>query len=485
MGSLRRIAVWLGRPIDAASLGAFRMLFGGLMLFEVLHYFDSNRIERYYLEPKLHFPYEFFPFVRPWPGPWMYAHFALMAAGAIGILLGLLYRWSALVFLLTYAWVFLIDKTYYNNHYYLITLMGLLFCLLPADRWASLDARRRGGNEPEVVPWWTVFLLRAQIMIVYVYGGIAKLNPDWLAGEPMRGWLHKRASYPVVGPFFTTEAAAWFFTYGGLFFDLSIGFLLLWRRTRWLAVALIVFFNATNAWMFSIGVFPFLMLATTTLFFEPDWPRRALAALGRLLGRRELAELAEPPPTLPREGAPASGAIVAFLSVYLALQILVPFRHFLYPGEVSWNEDGHRFSWHMKLRDKEGRLRLWATDPTTGKTWEIDYRKDLNVKQRSRVRVLPDMLLQYVGYVKEDLRAGGIESPIIRAEMEVSLNRRRGQPLVDASLDLASVEATLLASSWWVAPFDPDVERLPLDQNPNRIKWRFGKDVRAAAAASH
>jgi len=33
---------------------------------------------------------------------------------------------------------------------------------------------------------------------------------------------------------------------------------------------------------------------------------------------------------------------------------LVPLRHLLYPGYVSWNEQGHRFAWQMKLRDKEG-----------------------------------------------------------------------------------------------------------------------------------
>ena len=71
-----------------------------------------------------------------------------------------------------------------------------------------------------------------QIFIVYFYGGIAKINPDWLRGEPMRHWLQNSSDFPVVGPFLTTELAAYLFSYGGLLFDLLIGFILLSSKTR-------------------------------------------------------------------------------------------------------------------------------------------------------------------------------------------------------------------------------------------------------------
>jgi hypothetical protein len=475
-GLVRRLSGWLGSPIDAASLGAFRILFGGLMVVEVLHYLTEQRVERFYIQPKLHFPYELFPFVVPWPGRWMYAHLIVMGLSALGIALGFLYRWCAATFLLTYAWMFLIDKAYYNNHYYLIILLALLLSVMPADRWASLDQRRR--RKAQLVPFWTIFLLRAQIVLVYFYGGIAKLNADWLAGEPMRSWLHERSSSPFVGPFFATEAAAWLFTYGGLLFDLSVGFLLLVRRTRLLAVLVIVFFHLTNAWIFTIGIFPFLMLATTLLFFPPDWPRRVLAPIQRYLGQTP----APSPPARPQ--SPASPLVLALLSLYLLIQMAVPLRHWLYPGHVSWTEDGHRFSWHMKLRDKEGRLKLWVTDPKSGRTWQVDYRKDLNLKQRGRVEVLPDVLLQYVGYLKQRLREEGIDSAIIRAEARVSLNRRRDQPLVDPDLNLAAIEPSLLAPSWWVAPFDPAVERVRLGLPVKRIPSGLGRERPGAQPTS-
>ena len=92
----------------------------------------------------------------------------------------------------------------------------------------------------------------------------------------MRRWVASRADFPVVGPFFTTEWAAYFFSYGGLSFDLGIGFVLLWRKTRWLGILAVFFFHLMNNWMFSIGVFPFLMIGATVLFLEPDTPRKWL-----------------------------------------------------------------------------------------------------------------------------------------------------------------------------------------------------------------
>ena len=90
------------------------------------------------------------------------------------------------------------------------------------------------------MPAWTVNLLRFQVGVVYLFAGLAKLNADWLAGEPMRTWLKERGSYAVIGPLLASEPAAYFFSWGGALFDLSIGFLLLSRRTLPIAFALIL-----------------------------------------------------------------------------------------------------------------------------------------------------------------------------------------------------------------------------------------------------
>lgn len=429
----------LFEPVDGASLAVFRILFGALMLWDVLYLFSSGHIRRDYLNAHLLFPYEFFPFVRPWPGWGLYAHFALMGLGAAGVMLGLFYRLSAALFLITYAYGFLLDKGCYNNHYYLIILLAFLLLLTDAHSCASLDRWRRPG--PQVVPFWNLFLLRAQIVLVFFYAGIAKLNVDWLAGEPMHTWLAGRSRRSVVGPLLATDAATYFFTYGGLLFDLVAGFLLWWRRTFLLGLAGLLAFNAMNHWLFHIGVFPFLMVATAVLFAPPDWPRRVLR-LAPAGHAPAVAAVARP------------GWVLPLLAGYFALQLTVPLRHWLYPGEVSWTEEGHRFSWHMKLRSKHGQVLFWVTDPRTGTTWRVDPIPDLTLPQRRRFKSSPDMIYQYAQYLKTEWQRLGVPDAEVRADAWLSLNRRPAQALIDGTVDLASAEPLVLAPAPWIVPLD-------------------------------
>jgi vitamin K-dependent gamma-carboxylase len=435
---VRKLVDSLFHPVDAASLGAFRILFGALMLYEVAY--GVGGIRRTYLEARILFPFEFFPFVRPWPGPWMYVHFALMGVAALGLMLGLFYRLSAAAFLVGYVYVFLLDKGEYNNHYYFIALLSFLFLVVRGQRWASLDQWRR--PRPEVVPYWNLLLFRAQVFLVFFYGGVAKLNGDWFAGEPMRTWLAEMASTPVIGPWLATAGAAYFFSYGGMLFDLAIGFLLLSRRTLPIAIAGMLAFNLTNHWLFSIGVFPFLMLACLVLFAPPDLPRRFLR-----LGAASPAGLLE-------SGAGERPAwVVPFVVLYLAVQVLLPLRHWLYRGEVSWTEEGHRFAWHMKVRSKKGQVRFRVTDPATGETWNVDPGDDLNPRQRRKL-VSPDILLQYAHVLRDRYAARGVREPIVQVDTVVSLNRRPPQALIDPAVNLATVEASVFRSADWIVPLD-------------------------------
>jgi hypothetical protein len=317
---------------------------------------------------------------------------------------------------------------------------------MDAHRWASIDQLLRPKLQAEFVPFWSLFLLRAQFFVVYFYGGVAKLNPDWLVGEPMRAWLQNRADYPLVGPFFTSGAGVWFFSYGGLLFDLSIGFLLVWRRTRLLAFLGVLFFNLTNKWLFSIGIFPYVMIAATILFVEADGPRRVL--------RRANFHV---PERLPGNLKIYRPLVLGFVAIYLGLQILIPLRHWLYPGNVSWSEQGHRFSWHMKLRGKSAKIGITVTDPKTNQSWQIDPRQDLNSRQLSKMASRPDMIIYYVHSLKERLEQQGIHNPIIRVDSWASLNGRPYQQMIDPNVNLAEEPLTILANADWILPLETDL----------------------------
>jgi hypothetical protein len=350
-------------PVDIASIVYFRIAFGAIMLWEVWCYFDHGWIKRYYIDPSFHFKYYGFDWVRPWPGDGMYLHFYVLGALAICIMVGLFYRLSTTLFFLGFTYIFLLDKTNYLNHFYLISLISLILIFVPAHRAFSIDALLRPKIRSERAPTWSLWLLRAQLGIAYFYGGIAKLNGDWLRGEPMRMWLAARTDFPLIGHWFTEDWAAYVFSYGGLLFDLLFVPCVLWWRTRFLALGVALIFHLMNSRLFSIGIFPWFMIAANLLYLTPDWPRRIFRR-GRTIGD----QITNPPNNV-RVG---QHVIAAVLGLYLAGQILVPLRHYLYPGDVHWTEEGHYFSWRMKLRDKTGQAHFFVTDPVSQSQWEVD-----------------------------------------------------------------------------------------------------------------
>jgi vitamin K-dependent gamma-carboxylase len=328
-------------------------------------------------------------------------------------------------------------------------------------------------------------VLIAQMSIVYFYGGLAKLNEDWLRGEPIRSWLASRMDFPIIGPLFTEEWMVYLISYGGLLFDLLVVPLLLWRRTRLIAFMSALGFHLMNSQLFTIGIFPWLAIAATTLFFPPSWPRRFVGFLwGFRRGPQRQEEVSEPryeeeeeqqetqgedTRAAAQRGEDVSSAAptrlqrrqwitVSLLGIFLAVQLLVPLRHFLYPGDSSWTHEGHRFAWQMMLRDVQGEAMFYATDPRSGQTWEIDPRNHLTARQAKRVTQYPDIALQFSHRIAETFRAMGYEQIEVRAHVVASLNGRDYQYLIDPSVDLAKQPRTL-APAPWIVPLE---EPLPL-----------------------
>ncbi|MDA0284442.1 MAG: HTTM domain-containing protein, partial [Planctomycetota bacterium] len=355
-------------PVDNASLVYFRIVFGAFMIYHVRGWCISGRIDERLINPVLHFTYYGFDWIRPWPGDLMYLHFYVMAGLATTITIGLFYRVSAVLFCLAYWYAWLIDKTEYINHYYLCGLIAFLMIFLPAHRSFSLDALIRPERRSGMMPTWALWLLRVQLGIPYFFGGIAKLNYDWLHGQPARLWMARKSGIPIIGDVVTEEWFVGLVAYGGLLFDLLIVPALLWRRTRLLGYGVSLLFHLSNSQLFSIGIFPWFMIASTLLFFDPDWPRRILRC------------------PLLTDHAPANGKqlskqqllVVMCLGLYLSIQVLVPLRHFVIRDNIpSWSEVGHNFSWHMMLRSKRGAARFYVTDPQLGHSGVFDVRQFL------------------------------------------------------------------------------------------------------------
>lgn len=418
----------LTRPVDAASLGVFRIALGTLGMLAALRFFTHGWIDKYYAEPQYFFPYWGLSWVRPWPEPWMHVHYAAIFLAALAVAAGVWTRVACGVLAITFGYAHFCDKTNWLNHYYLFTLLAALGTVLPMDRFAALRGEPRAA-----VPTWALWLVRFQLGVVYVFGALGKIGSDWLEyGQPLRIWLAANAELPILGRWLHLRSAALAFSWAGFLFDLTIVLFLSWRRTRVPAFAVLVVFHVLTSLLFRIGLFPWMMIAFTPIFFDPSWPRRAA-----------FEPRAEATPELGK-------AALAALATYLLVQVLVPLRSHLYPGNTLWTEEGFRFAWKVMLVEKVGDLELEIEDRTGARSY-VDARERLGPIQLRMVSTQPDMILQFAHFVAAEYAARGLGPVRVFAHAEVTFNGRRHAPLVDPERDLAR-ESDSLATKGWILP---------------------------------
>jgi vitamin K-dependent gamma-carboxylase len=430
---VRRALRRLAEPVDVASLVAFRIGFGTLLFVASVRFLLHGWVRDEYYVPRTFFHYWGFGWVRAWPWPGMYVHYALMAAAAALVALGRWYRASIAAFGLLFTYAHFVDKTNYLNHYYLVTCLSLVMAFLPLDRRAVAAS---GG----FVPGWCLWLVRFQVGCVYFFGGVAKLKSDWLLhAQPLTVWLGANTEFPWLGRWFHEKWFAYAFSWAGAAFDLTIVGLLLWRRSRPLAYAMVIAFHVVTGRLFQLGMFPWIMSAVATIFFDPSWPRRGLERL-RVLAPREASPPRDASAPLPRWGR-------ALFVAYALWQVLMPLRHWLYPGNVLWTEQGFRFAWNVMLIEKNGVVELSVVDRAPGARSLVDASDYLTPYQIKMMSTQPDMILELAHVVAADYAQRG-RSVEVHADVQVALNGRRAAPLVDPRVDLAAVPFGFGDTSW-------------------------------------
>jgi len=451
----------LFKPVDIASLAFYRIAFGLIMFWEVFRYFQKGWIKRYYVDPNFFFSYEGFEWIKPLDGNGMYILFMVLGILALFIVLGLFYRVSTWLFFFGFTYMFLLDKTNYLNHFYLISLLSFLLTIVPANRRYSLDALLFPSIRSQTIPAWALYITRFQIGVAYFFGGVAKLNYDWLHGQPMRMWLSESTDFPVIGKYLTMPNMDIVFSYGGLMLDLLIVPFLMWRKTRIIAFIIITCFHLTNAQLFMIGIFPWFMIAATTIFFDPDWCRGILDKIAKTFTQHNLFPL-----EAPRLNFQPNKILIYSLSVFMMWQVLWPLRHNLIPGNVNWTEEGHKFSWHMKLRDKNSKASFYVKDLATGEEWKIKKSKYLTRRQRKKMKNRPDMVFQFAHYLDRVYKRKGYKEVAVRAEVYSRLNGRKRQLMIDPNVDLTSFEKQEFPAPWITKLHFPLYEKKSIQKKP-------------------
>jgi len=453
----------LTAPISIAPLAVFRVLFGLIMAVSILRFALMGWIGELYVQPTYHFTFYGFDWVQPLGAVGMHVLFAAMGLATVGVMLGWHYRMSATAFFLLFTYVELIDKANYLNHYYFVSIVAGMLIFLPAHRAFSLDVRRRPDLRADTVPAWTVNALKLQLGIVYVFAGLAKLHPDWLIeAMPLQLWLPAHAHLPIVGPLLAEVETAYLFSWAGALYDLAVPFFLLWGRTRVLAYVAVVGFHLTTAALFPIGMFPYIMIACTLVFFSPRFHERVIArakTFGRaLVGRTRATVEAVKSPIHFRFGQRASVALGVLFAVHFALQLVLPLRAAVYPGDLFWTEQGYRFSWRVMLMEKAGYAVFHVRDPKTGRSWEVSNYEHLTPNQEKMMATQPDMILQFAHHLEDEYRRQGLDDVEITVRAHVTLNGRPSRLLVDPEVDLTEIEPGL-GHKAWVLPFDDTEHR--------------------------
>ena len=443
---LSRVLIAAARPVDIASLAVFRILFGLLMGGGLVRFMLSGWIEIVYERPTYFFKYPGFEWIAVPSAPVLYGLFSVLAGLAFAVAAGWRYRWTAPAFLAGFLYVQLLDVTNYLNHYYLVVLIFALMSVLPLHGAWSLDARRESSVARREVPTWMVWLLRSQIAVVYIFAALAKAGPDWLLyAQPLNIWLAARTHLPIVGAYLDQLWVAYAMSWAGFLYDLTIVFWLSWRRTRPLAFVAVVVFHVFTRVLFDIGMFPFIMIAASTLFFDPSWPRRFLrswrgSSRGSLQGGLRSTEVRS------MRLSPWGAAAIA---VYLLVQVVVPLRHFIHDGDVLWNERGMRYAWKVMVREKNGSVTYYVRSKTNDRQWQVSPHEYLDWRQANEMSGQPDLIFALGRHIGFEARRRGFGPVEVRAEALVSLNGRAPALLVDDSIDLM---ASPSAPPSWILP---------------------------------
>lgn len=440
------------KTTSAAPLAFFRVAFGLMILGSVVRFWSKGWIEELYIQPRYYFPFYGFEFVKSL-GSYTYLLFAICGLCALLVALGLFYRVAIVGLFLSFTYIELIDKSTYLNHYYFVSLISFMLIFLPAHVYFSFDAYRNKQLLADNIPQWCVDAIKFFVCILYFYAGLAKINSDWLLHAlPLKIWLPAHNDLPIIGFLFNYPLTPFVFSWLGCLYDLSIPFLLWNRRTRPWGYATVVVFHILTAILFPIGMFPYIMIVTALIFFSGHFHQKIINRIGEWL---RLPTQFLRPQSLHTLSISRQKLLISGFCLFFVLQLIVPFRYLLYPGELFWTEQGYRFSWRVMLMEKAGYTQFMVKD-NTGKQWVVNNNDFLTPLQEKMMSTQPDMILQYAHLLHDYYAAHGFDTPQVYVDSYIALNGRLGKPLIAPTTDLAKITDSFEHKSW-IIPFDDEI----------------------------
>ncbi|XP_075232992.1 gamma-glutamyl carboxylase [Lycorma delicatula] len=480
--SLENFTSLLYKECDGSSLAAVRMMFGIVMLIDIVEERGFSNAEKLWGDPnECRFP--MFNFLQPLPVQWMCLLYTIMCVGAIGISLGLYFRQCCLAVLIPYWYIFLLNKTAWNNHSYLYGLLLILITISNANNCWSLDKLIRKIKTESTVPLWNYTLIRFQIFALYFFAGLKKIDGDWLHGYSMRTlskhWVFNPFKLILSGD----QVDLWIVHITGFLLDFTAGFLIFFDSTRFIAFFFLTMFHLMNSRLFHIGMFPYMCMVTMPIFCRMDWPKQLFSQVKYFLliplnifyvpvqyknneeKRSCEKEPEEKSDMVSDEQKKSIGwkkkLTCVFVLFYVGLQCFLPYSHFVTKGYNNWTNGLYGYSWDMMVHTWDrNRVNVKIVDMSKNKEYFLNHEVWVTSE---RWTTHADMVIQFAHCIKDNMKKQkpSLNNISINIDVWCSLNGRFQQRMFDPKVNL-------LTAPW--SPFKPVDWLMPLLSDLNH--WR-------------
>jgi len=450
---MKSISDYLKQEASPDSLSVYRIGFGILVMISILRFWSNGWIESLYLEPDFHFSFYGFSWVKPL-GIYTYLLFFICFFSALFVMIGYKYRYAIAILFLSFTYIEMMDKTTYLNHYYLVSSISFLMIFLPCASYFSVDSKTK-----KRVPRWTIDSLKILLLIVYFYAGLAKVNSDWLIhAQPLKIWLKTKYTIPIIGETLLQQNFSYYlFSWGGMIYDLTIPFLLLYSPTRVFAFIMVIIFHVLTRILFPpIGMFPYIMIFSCIIFFEGNTHKKIIDKIKKIfrLNFTRSENLISDVNRFTK-----NNFAIPVVSLFFIFQILFPLRSIIYPGELFWTEQGYRFSWRVMLIEKAGYTTFKVIDNSNGNFEVVNNLDYLTPFQEKQMSFQPDMILEYAHFLGNTYKMKGFKDISVYAESYVTLNGRPSQRFIKKNIDLFKIKLDLKHKNW-IIPFNDEIKSL-------------------------
>src|SRR5687768_8412069 len=439
---------WLSGHTSPYVLSMFRILFGLFMTYQILDYFRIGLVRNMFVLPAINFGYDYLKWLKPLPEPVLNIILGLLLVCAVCIALGVFFKWACRIFALGYLYIFLLDKSIYNNHIYLFILLAFLLSFTDAAKTLSVTSRK---YKVESIPNWQPFILQAQIIIVYFFGGIAKLKYDWLFRcEPIRTLIENIPDTHVLASMIKNDFGISLFNYGGLLLDLGAPLWLWNRRIRKWAIIPIILFHILNSIVFKdIGIFPFVMLVSLILFYSVD----EIPIIRRSWGKVEASKKSKDITLIKTNSKPGfNKSYLYILIAFFIFQLLFPLRGYFLPNDMDWTTIGNRCAWRMKVDTREFKEITFTVMNNQGQTAKVEIQKLINDMQILNLFIDPRSSMDFAKMLQQEANEMNIGSIRVNGTIRVGYNGREPQNFINPNQELTSAEYSPFKTIEWVYP---------------------------------